>query len=275
MDALSIDPITRPPARADRAPNGPRGGSVALVGAGPGDPDLLTVKARRLIDTAEIVLHDELVSAAILDLVPADAERVNVGKSRGNHRLPQDAINQRLVDAARRGKRVVRLKGGDPALFARAGEEIDFLRRHGYEPVVVPGVTAALGCAAALGMPLTDRRVASAVTIVAGQGRDGEPAPDWRRLVGARRTIVVYMGGGAAAEIAAGLIDGGMDPRTPVAVIENGTRPDQRLSTGGLGELPGLAARHDSGDPTLIIIGDVVRLAREWAPAEPTWTAAW
>ncbi|MCC7047967.1 MAG: uroporphyrinogen-III C-methyltransferase [Alphaproteobacteria bacterium] len=275
MDALNIGSTAVAPPRGDKAPPAPRRGEIALVGAGPGDPDLLTVKARRLIDAAEIVLHDELVSAAILDLVPVDAERVDVGKTRGNHRLTQDSINQRLVDAARRGKRVVRLKGGDPALFARAGEEIDFLRRHGYEPAIVPGVTAALGCAAALGMPLTDRRVASAVTVVAGQGRDGEPAPDWRRLAGARRTIVVYMGRAVAAEIAAGLIDGGMDPRTPVAVIENGTRPEQRVSTGGLGELSALAARHASGAPTLIVIGDVVRLARDWAPAEPAWTAAW
>jgi uroporphyrin-III C-methyltransferase/precorrin-2 dehydrogenase/sirohydrochlorin ferrochelatase len=278
METLTVDSTGDStggaPPRVD-ASGGPRRGSVALVGAGPGDPELLTMKARRLIDEAEIVLHDELVSDAILDLVPAGAERVNVGKTKGNHHLTQDRINQALVDAARRGKRVVRLKGGDPALFARAGEELDFLRRHGYAPVIVPGVTAALGCAAALGMPLTDRRVASAVTIVAGQGRDGEPAPDWRRLAGARRTVVVYMGRAAADAIAEGLIDGGMDPRTPVAVIENGTRPDQRVSTGWLGELPRLAAAHASGDPALIVIGDVVRLAPAWAPAEPAWTAAW
>jgi uroporphyrin-III C-methyltransferase len=275
MEALNFDPTSIAPPRDDDVSHGPRRGAVALVGAGPGDPELLTIKARRLIDEAEVVLYDELVSEAILDLLPAGAARVNVGKTKGNHRFAQDRINQALVDAARRGKRVVRLKGGDPALFARAGEEIDFLRRHGYEPAIVPGVTAALGCAAALGMPLTDRRVASAVTIVAGQGRDGEPAPDWRRLAAARRTIVVYMGRGVADRIADGLIAGGMDPRTPVAIVENGTRADQRVSTGSLGELPGLAARHDSGDPALIVIGDVVRLAREWAPAEAVWTAAW
>lgn len=248
---------------------------VTLVGAGPGDPDLLTVKALRLIEQADVVLYDELVSDAIVDLLPPGAEQVNVGKARGSHRFTQDRINQALVDHARRGRRVVRLKGGDPALFARAGEEIDFLRRHGFEPVIVPGVTAALGCAAALGMPLTDRRVASSVTIVAGESRDGEAAPDWKRLAAARRTIVVYMGRAAARAIADGLVAGGLDPRTPVAVIENGTRADERVSTGGLGDLPALAARHDGGDPALIVIGDVVRLARAWAPAEAVWTAAW
>jgi uroporphyrin-III C-methyltransferase len=275
MEAPVFDPTSIAPPRDDDILHGSRRGTVALVGAGPGDPELLTIKARRLIGEAEVVLYDELVSSAVLDLLPAYAERVNVGKTRGAHRATQDWINQALVDAARRGKRVVRLKGGDPALFARAGEEIDFLRRHGYEPVIVPGVTAALGCAAALGMPLTDRRVASSVTIVAGESRAGEAAPDWRRLATARRTIVVYMGRGVADAIADGLIAGGMDPRTPVAVIENGTRPDQRMSTGALGDLPALVAHHDSGDPVLIVIGDVVRLAREWVPAEAVWTAAW
>jgi uroporphyrin-III C-methyltransferase len=273
MDAPSL--LSRGHLSQDPGGGGLRRGWVALVGAGPGDPELLTVKARRLIDAAEAVFYDELVGAAILDLLPAGAERVNVGKTKGRSGFVQDRINQALVDRARGGKRVVRLKGGDPALFARAGEEIDYLRRHGFEPWIVPGVTAALGCAAALGMPLTDRRVSSSVTIVAGQGRDGEPAPDWRRLSAARRTIVVYMGRGAAESIAAGLVAGGMDPRTPVAIIENGTRADQRASTGSLGELPRLAARHDGGGPALIVIGEVVRLARDWTPAEAVWTAAW
>jgi uroporphyrin-III C-methyltransferase len=259
----------------DTAPRFERQGSVALVGAGPGDPELLTVKAQRLIDAADVVLYDELVSDAILDLLPAAAERIAVGKLKGRHRRTQDEINQALVDHARRGRRVVRLKGGDPSLFARAGEELDFLRRHGYEPAIVPGVTAALGCAAAIGMPLTDRRSSSSVTIVTGQAREGEPATDWRRLAGQRRTLVVYMGRDNAATIVDGLIAGGQDARTPVAVIANGTREDQRVVTGTLAELPTLAARHDERDPALIVIGDVVRLSTAWAPAEPAWTAAW
>lgn len=263
-----------PPA-SDPAPRGERRGSVALVGAGPGDPELLTVKALRLIEAAEVVLYDELVSDAILDLLPEGAERINVGKTRGNHRLTQDRINQAIVDHARLGRRVVRLKGGDPALFARAGEELDFLRQHGFDPAIVPGVTAALGCAAALGMPLTDRRAASGVTIVAGHARDGEPAPDWRRLAGSRRTLVVYMGRDAAREIAEGLVLGGQDARTPVAVVVNGTRDDQRMETGVLADLPALVARLGTTDPTLLLIGEVVRLSPGWAPVEPAWTAAW
>ncbi len=259
----------------DASPRFERQGQVALVGAGPGDPELLTVKAQRLIDAADVVLYDELVSDAILHLLPAKAERIPVGKLKGRHRRTQDEINQALVDHARRGKRVVRLKGGDPSLFARAGEELDFLRRHGYEPAIVPGVTAALGCAAAIGMPLTDRRSSSSVTIVSGQARDGEPATDWRRLAGQRRTLVVYMGRDNAASIVDGLIAGGQDARTPVAVIANGTRADQRVATGTLADLPRLAQRHEAHDPALIVIGDVVRLSTAWAPAEPAWTAAW
>ncbi|MBL8703422.1 MAG: uroporphyrinogen-III C-methyltransferase [Rhodospirillales bacterium] len=259
----------------ETAPRFERQGTVALVGAGPGDPDLLTVKAQRLIDAADVVLYDELVSDAILALLPAAAERIPVGKLKGRHRRTQDEINQALVDHARRGRRVVRLKGGDPSLFARAGEELDFLRRHGYEPAIVPGITAALGCAAAIGMPLTDRRSSSSVTIVTGQAREGEPAIDWRRHAGQRRTLVVYMGRDNAAAIVDGLVAGGQDARTPVAVIANGTREDQRVATGTLAELPALAQRHDERAPALIVIGDVVRLSTAWAPAEPAWTAAW
>jgi len=266
--------------RPQAAAPAPRQGSIALVGAGPGDPELLTLKARRLIDAAEVILYDALVSAAILATLPAGAALIDVGKLKGRHRRTQDAINQALVDHARAGLRVVRLKGGDPGLFARAGEELDFLRRHGFEPAIVPGITAALGAAAALGMPLTDRRSASQVTLATGQARAGEPAPDWRRIAGPRRSIVVYMGRDNAAAIAEGLIAGGQDARTPVAVIANATRPDQRVATGPLAELPRLvqaqAGENDpAGDPVLLIVGEVVRLSTEWAPAEPAWTAAW
>ncbi|MGQ0676034.1 MAG: uroporphyrinogen-III C-methyltransferase [Rhodospirillales bacterium] len=257
------------------APQGaPRAGRVALVGAGPGDPELLTLKALKRIEQADIVLHDELVSGAVLDLVPPRAERVAVGKAKGSHRQTQDQINRALVAAARSGRRVVRLTGGDPLVFARAGEELDYLRRHGVECEIVPGVTAALGCAAAAGFPLTDRRAASSVIVVPGHGRDGEPAPDWREIAAKRRTIVVYMGLSVADAIAERLIAAGLPASTPAAVIENGTRPDQRVSTGSLGQLGRLAAAHGEG-PGLLIIGDVVRLSPAWAPAEPAWTAAW
>ncbi len=248
--------------------------AVALVGTGPGDPELLTVKALKRIENADIVLHDELVSDEVLGLIPATAERVAVGKAKGSHSPTQDAINRALVAAARAGKRVVRLKGGDPLVFGRAAEELDYLRHHGIACEIVPGVTAALGCAAAAGFALTDRRAASSVIVVPGHGRDGEPPPDWREVAAKRRTIVVYMGLSVAGEIAARLIDAGLPPSTPVAVIENGTRPDQRVSTGMLSELGRLAQRHQNG-PGLLVIGDVVRLAPAWAPAEPAWTAAW
>lgn len=247
---------------------------VALVGAGPGDPELLTVKALKRIEAADIVLHDELVSDEILELIPAAAEHIAVGKAKGSHSATQDQINRALVTAARGGKRVVRLKGGDPLIFGRAGEELDYLRRHGIACEIVPGITAALGCAAAAGFPLTDRRAASQVIVAPGHGRDGEPPPDWREVAAKRRTIVVYMGLSVAGEIAAELIAAGLPAGTPAAVIENGTRPDQRISTGTLGELGRLAERHKDG-PGLLVIGDVVRLAPAWAPADLAWTAAW
>jgi uroporphyrin-III C-methyltransferase/precorrin-2 dehydrogenase/sirohydrochlorin ferrochelatase len=255
----------------DGSPSAPR---VALVGAGPGDPELLTLKALKRIESADIVLHDELVSEEILALIPPRAERVAVGKAKGSHSHTQDQINRALVAASRRAKRVVRLKGGDPSLFARAGEELDFLRRHGVAVEIVPGVTAALGCAAAAGFPLTDRRAASEVIVVAGHARDCEPPPDWRGVAAKRRTIVVYMGLSVAGAIAEKLIAAGLPANTPAAVIENGTRPDQRVSTGTLGELGRLAERQKDG-PGLLVIGDVLRLSPAWTPAEPAWTAAW
>ena len=263
-----------PPTIGDE-PSPQRSSAVALVGAGPGDPELLTVKAQRLLDRADIVFHDELVSDAILALLGPEVERVPVGKVKGNHSWSQDRINRALVEAARSGKRAVRLKGGDPSVFARAGEEIEYLRRHGIEAELVPGVTAALGCAAAAGFPLTDRRYASTVMIVSGHVREGDPTPDWRRVAGPRRTIVVYMGLSNAHEIAEGLIEAGQDPNTPAALIANGTRAGQRVSTGTLAELGAIAARHAADDPALLVIGEVVRLSSEWAPQQPQWTAAW
>ncbi|MEO8558554.1 MAG: siroheme synthase CysG [Rhodospirillales bacterium] len=234
-------------------------GAVYIVGAGPGDPDLLTLRALRLMQQADVVLYDELVGREILDQVRRDAERIYVGKSKANHSKSQEAINALLVEHAKAGKRVLRLKGGDPFVFGRGGEELEAVRRHGIEALVVPGITAALGCAAAAGIPLTHRDLASAVTFVTGHARNGEPVADWQALGRADHTIVVYMGLSAAGMVASRLTDAGLGAATPVAVIERGTRPDQRVSVGTLADLPQLALRHNG--PALLVIGKVAALA--------------
>lgn len=238
-----------------------RAGSVALVGAGPGDPDLLTLRALRVLQDADIVVHDKLVDERILDYVRRDARRLYVGKSKSHHTMSQDAINQLLVAEASAGYRVVRLKGGDPFLFGRGGEEVQALRAAGIKVEIVPGITAALGCGASTSIPVTHRNHANGVTFVTGHGKDGEPDLDWQSLARLRHTLVIYMGLSAAATIASRLTDAGLSPDTPAALIENGTRPDQKLVTGTLADLPALAAAHGLTGPALIIIGDVVRLA--------------
>ncbi len=244
-----------------RAANELPQGSVAIVGAGPGDPDLLTVRALRLLQNADVVVYDKLVGPEILDRVRRDAERIYVGKSRARHSRPQAEINELLVDRVRQGRRVVRLKGGDPFVFGRGGEELDHLRRHGIAAEVVPGITAALGCAAATGIPLTHRDHAQAVTFVTGQGKDGEPELDWANLARLRQTLVIYMGVANAARIAARLIEHGLAPATPAAVVENGTLPNQKSVIGDLGSLGELVARSDISGPAMIIVGSVVALA--------------
>jgi uroporphyrin-III C-methyltransferase/precorrin-2 dehydrogenase/sirohydrochlorin ferrochelatase len=234
-------------------------GADYIDGAGPGDPDLLTLRAQRIMQQADVVLYDELVSREVLDHVRRDAQRIYVGKSKANHSKSQDQINDLLVEHAKAGKRVVRLKGGDPFVFGRGGEELEAARRHGIEAIVVPGITAALGCAAAAGIPLTHRDHASAVTFVTGHARDGEPVADWQALARADHTIVVYMGLSAAGMVAGRLIDAGLNGATPVAVIERGTRPDQKVSVGSLADLPDLASHHQG--PALIVIGEVAALA--------------
>ena len=237
-------------------------GIVHLVGAGPGDPELLTLKAVRLIQTADVVVHDRLVSPEILDYARRDAERIDVGKAPGQHPVSQHQINQILMAQAKSCKRVVRLKGGDPFVFGRGGEEIAFLDEHGVESQVVPGVTAALACAAAAGIPLTYRESAQAVTFVTGHGASGAAADhDWAALARSGHTVAVYMGVASGGKIAAKLIDHGMRPEMPVAIIENGSRDGQRVFAGRLDALADLILAHQIESPALIIIGEVARPA--------------
>ena len=255
---------------AERAPEG----IVHLVGAGPGDPDLLTLRAHRLLQDADVIVYDRLVAPELLDYARRDAERIYVGKARGAHVRSQDEINAVLEEHARTGRRVVRLKGGDPFVFGRGGEERDHLTRAGIRAEVVPGITAATGCAAAAGIPLTDRDLAHGVSIVTGQGRDGEADVDWAAMARSGQTIVVYMGAKSADRIAGRLIESGLSAATPAAVIENGTRADQRIETGRVADLGALAARFNGHGPLLIVIGDVVRRADAWSETTAPLRAA-
>lgn len=253
----------------------PTGAMVHIVGCGPGDPDLLTVRAVRVIAAADVVLYDRLVGPGVFEHVRPGARRIDVGKAAGRQSASQTRINALMIHHAQRGRRVVRLKGGDPFVFGRGGEELEVLRRAGIEAAVVPGITAATGCAAATGIPLTHRDFASAVTFVTGHDREGaDGGPDWATLARVRHTLVIYMGLAAAGTIADRLVGGGMDGATPVAVIENGTRPEQRLVTGRLGDLAALVTDNAVTGPALIIIGEVAALADAGAIAERTAAAA-
>lgn len=236
-------------------------GIVHIVGAGPGDPDLLTFRAMRLIQDADVIFYDKLVGPEIVDYARRDAERVYVGKTKGNHSKSQDDINALMAEAAAAGRRVVRLKGGDPFVFGRGGEEADYLRGLGHAVEVVPGITAATGCAAAADIPLTFRGVAQAVTFVTGHAADGEPDLDWAALAKRNQTLAIYMGVSTAGTIAARLIEHGVEPARPVAVIENGTRADQKVVKGSLGALEALVQRNAIAGPAVIVVGDVVKLA--------------
>jgi len=231
-------------------------GKVWLVGAGPGDPDLLTLRAARLIMRASLIVHDGLVDPAILSMAPPKARLISVAKSRSRHTMAQEEINALLVREALAGREVVRLKGGDPFIFGRGGEEAEACRAAGVPVEVVPGISAAIGAAAAAQLPLTHRRSASVVSFVAGQCK-GLAEQDWSGLAGQGRTLVIYMGLATAEAISDKLIEDGLAPTMPVAVIENATRPDMRVLRCPLAGLGDLVARHKVKSPALIVIGEV------------------
>ena len=242
-----------------------QGGKVWLVGAGPGDPDLLTIKAARLISQADAIVYDHLVGSGIMNLARADARVIYAGKESSKHTMPQGDINQLLVELAREGLSVVRLKGGDPFIFGRGGEELETLAASGIPFEVVPGVTAAAGCAAYSGFPLTHRDHAQSVRFVTGHRKDGSFDLNWADLVSPSQTLVFYMGLTGLADICQQLIAHGRAASTPAALIQQGTTQQQRVYSGTLSNLAELVARHDVHAPTLVIVGEVVSLREKLA----------
>ena len=235
-------------------------GRVYLVGAGPGDPELLTLRAARLLAQADVVVYDHLVGDGVLDLVSPSAERIYVGKERSNHSMAQEQINALLVRQASLGRQVVRLKGGDPFVFGRGGEELQALAAEGIPFEVVPGITAACGVASYAGIPLTHRDYAQSCLFVTGHLKNGSCDLDWPALARPRQTVVIYMGLGGLAEICTQLIAHGQPPGLPAAVVQQGTTLDQRVVCGTLTDLPAQVARAGLLSPCLIIVGEVVRL---------------
>jgi uroporphyrin-III C-methyltransferase/precorrin-2 dehydrogenase/sirohydrochlorin ferrochelatase len=235
-------------------------GEVYLIGGGPGDPELLTFRALRLMQKADVVVHDRLISKEVLELTRRDAERIYVGKERDNHTVPQDQINQLLVDLAKQGKRVCRLKGGDPFVFGRGGEEIETLTENGVNFQVVPAITAALGASAYAGIPLTHRDYSQAAVFVTGHLKDGSMNLNWPALAQPNQTVVFYMGLKGLPVICSTLMEHGMPAETPIALVQQATTPRQRVFTGTLGDMPERIANEEVKAPTLIIVGNVVKL---------------
>ncbi len=240
-------------------PGGASPGMAWLVGAGPGDPELLTLKALHAMQAADVILHDRLVPDEILALARRDAERISVGKTPGCPGVSQASINEMLVGLVAGGKRVCRLKGGDPFVFGRGGEEAEALENQGLPYTVIPGITAALGCAAAAGIPLTHRDAAQSLTLLTGHGKDTDDTIDWPALARGRQTLAIYMGVRRFPELMQQLTRHGRPPETPVAIIERGTLPGQRVLRGTLGQLPLLAAAYRVEAPSLLIVGEVAR----------------
>lgn len=254
-----------------QTPDNPDMGVVTLVGAGPGDPELLTVKAARALQSASLVLYDHLVSPAVLELLPPDAERIYVGKESSRHTLPQTSIIELMLRLARAGRSLLRLKGGDGYIFGRGGEEAQALAAAGVPFRVIPGLTAAQGASASTGIPLTHRDHACALVLATGHLRDSSGLDmDWAMLARPRQTVVLYMGVNNLPEIVRQLQAHGLPGKTPAALVEKATLPDERCITGSLADLPALALRHQVRPPALILIGDVVRIRDQLviAPSE-------
>ena len=247
----------------------PKVGRVYLVGGGPGDPELLTLRAVRLLGQTDVIVYDHLVSPAVLDFVAPAAQRIYAGKRRNEHTMRQEQINALLVQLAREGKHVVRLKGGDPFIFGRGGEEMETLAAQGIDFEVVPGITAASGVSSYAGIPLTHRDYAQTCLFVTGHLKDGSANLDWESLVRPRQTVVIYMGLAGLADICRQLIAHGAPPERPIAVVQHGTIATQKVLTGTLADLPQRVASSGFSSPCLIIIGDVVKLHASLAWFQP------
>ncbi len=256
---------------AGAASEEPRGGSVTLVGAGPGDPGLVTLAGLRALQAADVILYDRLVSAEVLALARREAQLIEVGKSGGGHSVAQARIHELLSEHAHAGRRVVRLKGGDPMIFGRGGEELEHLQLAGIPFAVVPGVTAALACAAYAGIPLTHREHSGSVRFVTAHCRESVDATDWSTLAAGRETLAVYMGLATLPLLCRELVRHGRSPATPVAFVENGSRPEQRVLLATLASIESLVARHALRSPALLIVGEVAALAEplHWFGAPP------